>query len=120
DALDVQRQLAEVRGEIEKIEGRKRFLENQTSFSTFKIRLQTPTTLTENSNGFGSRLGEAFGSGLNAALNFILALVSFAVAILPFLVLVVLPIYLIVRYILRKRRKHLTAIELAKDELKTE
>jgi hypothetical protein len=34
DALDVQRQLADVRGEIEKIEGRKRFLENQSSLST--------------------------------------------------------------------------------------
>ncbi|MEJ7701891.1 MAG: DUF4349 domain-containing protein [Pyrinomonadaceae bacterium] len=34
DALNVQRELADVRGEIEQIEGRKRFLENQSSLST--------------------------------------------------------------------------------------
>jgi len=120
DALDVQRQLADVRGEIEKIEGRKRFLENQTSFSTLKIRLQTPTTYTENSHGFFDRLGKAFGNGLDAALTFILGLVSFGIAILPFLIFIVLPIYLVVRYFLKKRRKPLTAVEIAKVELKTE
>jgi hypothetical protein len=118
DALDVQRQLAEVRGEIEKIEGRKRFLENQTSFSTLKIRLQTPTTVLDNSNGFGYRLKESFGSGFEAALNFILGLVSFVIAILPFLIFIVLPIYLIVRYILRKRQKRMIASEILQEELK--
>ena len=34
DALSVQRELAEVRTEIEKLEGRRRFLENQASLST--------------------------------------------------------------------------------------
>lgn len=120
DALEVQRELADVRGEIEKIEGRKRFLENQAALSTIKIRLQTPTTLTANSDGFGYRLKESFGNGFDAALNFILGLVSFVIAILPFLIFIVLPIYLIVRYILKKRRKQATASEIAKDELKDE
>jgi hypothetical protein len=117
DALDVQRQLAEVRGEIEKIEGRKRFLENQSALSTIKIRLQTPTALTAKSEGFGYRLKESFGKGFDAALNFILMLVSIVIAILPFLIFIVLPIYLFVRYILKKRRKQTTVSEIAKDEL---
>nr|MBA4186286.1 DUF4349 domain-containing protein [Acidobacteriota bacterium] len=37
DALNVQTEIARVRGEIEKIEGRKRFLESQASLSTVKI-----------------------------------------------------------------------------------
>jgi hypothetical protein len=117
EALGVQRQLAEVRGEIERIEGRRRFLENQAALSTIKVRLQTPTALAANSEGFGYRLKESFGDGLNAALNFILGLVSFVVAALPFLIFIVLPIYLLVRYVLKKRRKRATPGEIAKDEL---
>ncbi len=120
DALNVQRQLAEVRGEIEKIEGRKRFLENQTSLSTIKIRLQTPLAFSANSSGFFYQLGQSFGKGFDVALNFILGLVTFLIAILPFLVFIVLPIYLVIRYFLKKRRKPLTAVEIAKDELKDE
>ncbi|HEY8563690.1 MAG TPA: DUF4349 domain-containing protein [Pyrinomonadaceae bacterium] len=120
DALGVQRQLAEVRGEIEKIEGRKRFLENQAALSTIKIRLQTPTALTANSEGFGYRLKDAFGSGLDAALSFVLGLVAFAIAILPFLIFIVLPIYLVIRYFLKKRQKERTAREIVKEELKVE
>ncbi len=117
DALDVQRQLAEVRGEIEKLEGKKRFLENQASLSTIKLRLQTPAAFTANSDGFFYRLKQAFGSGFDAALTFILGLVSFVIAILPFLILIVLPVYLIVRYILKRRSKEKTAVEIAKEEL---
>ena len=120
DALDVQRQLAEVRGEIEKIEGRRRFLENQSALSTVKIRLQTPTVFTANSDGFGYRLKESFAKGFDAALNFILGLVSIAIAILPFLIFIVLPIYLVVRYILKQRRKQATASRIAEEEIKDE
>jgi len=120
DALEVQRQLSQVRGEIEKIEGRRRFLENQSALSTVKIRLQTPTAISANSEGFGYRLRESFGDGFDAALSFILGLVTFVIAVLPFLIFIVLPIYLIVRYILKKRRKQATAKEIAKDELKDE
>jgi hypothetical protein len=120
DALNVQSELAEVRGEIEKIEGRKRFLENQTSFSTIKIRLQTPATFTETSNGFFDRFKQAFSSGFDAALNFVLALISFLIAIVPFLIFIVLPLYFVVRYFLKKRNSRLTALEIAKEELKEE
>ena len=37
DALEVQRQIADVRTEIEKLEGRKRFLENRSSLSTITV-----------------------------------------------------------------------------------
>ena len=120
DALEVQRQLAEVRGEIEKFEGKKRFLENQSSLSTIKVRLQTPLAFSANSSGFFYQLRQAFGNGFDAALNFILGLVTFLIAILPFLIFIVLPIYLFIRYILKKRRKPVTVVEIAKEELKNE
>jgi hypothetical protein len=119
DALNVQRQLAQVRGEIEKIEGRKRFLENQSSLSTVKIRLQTPTAFSANSSGFSAQLGEAFGKGFDAALGFILGLVTFVIAILPFLLVVVLPLALVIRYFLKRRRRQKRASEIAREEIKT-
>lgn len=120
DALNVQRQLSEVRGEIEKIEGRKRFLESQTALSTIKIRLQTAQAFSANSKGFFYELSQSVGKGFDAALGFILGLVTFIIAILPFLLFVVLPIYLVIRYFWRKRGKQKTVTEIAKEELKTE
>jgi hypothetical protein len=120
DALNVQRELATVRGEIEQIEGRKRFLESQASLSTIKIKLQTPAAFSANAPGFFHQLGQAFGKGFDAALSFILILVTFLIALLPFLILVVLPIYLVIRYLLRKNRKRKSADEIAREEIKVE
>lgn len=120
DALSVQSQLADVRGEIEKVEGRRRFLENQSSLSTLKIRLQTPTAIGASSNGFFYRLTESLSSGFDFALNFLLGLITFAIAVLPFLLLIVLPIYLVLRYFLRKSRKRKSASEILKDEINKE
>lgn len=120
DALSVHGQLAEVRGEIEKIEGRKRFLENQASLSTIKIKLQTPAVFSTNSSGFSYRLSESFGSGFDIALNFILGLVTFVVGALPLLVFVGLPGYLIVRAIMRKRSRPMSVTDIAKEELPTD
>ncbi|MBA3692784.1 MAG: DUF4349 domain-containing protein [Acidobacteria bacterium] len=120
DALNVQTEIAQVRGEIEKIEGRKRFLESQASLSTVKIKLQSPTAFSANSTGFFYQLKEAFGDGFSAALNFILILVKILIALLPFLILIVLPIYLLIRYILRKNRKQKLASDIAREEIKSE
>lgn len=120
DALNVQTELADVRGEIEKIEGRRRFLENQSSLSTVKIRLQTPAAFSANSSGFASQLSQAFGKGFDAALGFILGLVTFVVAILPFLLVVVLPLALVIRYFLKRQRRQKQASEIAREEIKSE
>lgn len=120
DALQVQRELATVRGEIEQIEGRKRFLENQSSLSTIRITLKSPTAYTANPKGFFYQLGEAISSGFNFALNFILWLVYFAIAILPFVLFVVLPIFLLLRYFWRRLRIRKVAKEIVEEEIKTE
>jgi len=118
DALNVQRELANVRGGIEKIEGRKRFLENQASLSTVKVSLQTPAAISASSTGFFYRLTKSLSSGFDFALDFLLALVTFTIAILPFLLFIVLPIYLVLRYLLRKGRGRRSASEIAQEEIK--
>jgi hypothetical protein len=120
DALNVQRELAQVRGEIEKIEGRKRFLENQSSLSTIKIQLQTPTSLSANPSGFFYELKEALSTGFNAALKFVLFLVTALIALAPFFIFIVLPIYLLLRYFWRKRIRRKPAEKIVKEEVTTE
>ncbi len=120
DTLNVQRELAEVRGEIEKIEGRKRFLESQASLSTIKVQLQTPTSLSANPTGFFYELKESLSNGFNAAMQFVLFLVTALIALAPFFILIVLPLYLILRYFWRKRVRRKTAEKIVSEELKTE
>lgn len=116
DALEVQRQLAEVRGEIEKVEGRRKFLENQTSFSTITVTINTPTVFAASSSGFGSQLWRAVGDGIDAALFVILGLIRIFLALLPLLILFGIPIWLVIRHFRRKWRRAKLAQQIAQEE----
>jgi len=117
EAMNVQRQLAEVRGEIERIEGRKRFLANQSSLSTIKIRVQTPKAFAASSAGIGTRISEAFAAGFEVAMAFVLGVITFVVAALPFGVLIGLPLFVIVRYLLRRQGRPRSVTDIAQDEI---
>jgi hypothetical protein len=104
DALEVQRQLADVRTEIEKLEGRKRFLENQASLSTINVTLQTPTQIVS-AVGFWYNVRSAFADGVDVALAIILFLIRAVVALLPILVLIVLPAGLIAKFAVKRARR---------------
>lgn len=107
DALNVQRELAEVRTGIEKLEGRKRFLENQASLSTINVTLQPPTQIV-NAAGFWYNIKSAFSDGVDVALQIVLFLIRAVIALLPIIILIFLPIGLITRWLiklaLRRRR----------------
>ncbi|MCA1634657.1 MAG: DUF4349 domain-containing protein [Acidobacteria bacterium] len=105
DALEVQSELAKVRTEIERLEGRRRFLENQTSLSTIKVTLQPPAPLVNASaSGFFQSIGRAFGDGIDIAASITLALIRIILALIPVLVLVALPLALILRFLVRRMR----------------
>lgn len=116
DALEVQKQLAEVRGEIEKVEGRRKFLENQTSFSTITVTLNTPTVFAAASTGFGAQLWRALGDGVDAALFVVLGLIRVFLALLPLLILFGIPVWLIVRHFRKKWRRARLAQQIAQEE----
>ena len=103
DALDVQTHLADVRTEIEKLEGRKRFLQNQASLSTITVTLQTPTQIV-NAVGFWYDVRSAFAEGVDVALAIILFLIRAVISLLPILVLIVLPAVLIARIFMKRVR----------------
>jgi hypothetical protein len=119
DALHVQSQLAAVRGEIERIEGRKRFLESQSSMSTIKIKLQTARVFAAATpSGSGERVSDSFTAGANVAMSVVLGLVTVLAGFLPIGLMFGLPALLFFRYVWKRRSGHLSVVEMAEDELK--
>jgi hypothetical protein len=114
DALSVQRELAEVRTEIEKLEGRRRFLENQSSLSTINVTLQPPTQIV-NATGFSYSVRSAFSDGVGVATEIILFLIRAIIALLPIMVLIVLPSALLVKLGLRVARRRRPVTDTASD-----
>lgn len=101
DALNVQRELANVRTEIERLEGRRRFLANQTSLSTINVTLQSPTQIVD-AAGFWYSIKTAFADGLEAAGAIVLFLIRVVVAMLPLLLLIVLPVALVAKFVIKR------------------
>lgn len=96
DIMEVEAQLNDIRSEIESIEGRLKYLNNQTGYSTLTINFYKLST---QMHGFGFRFGEEFKQGWNAFITFLLAIVR----LWPFL-FIVLPFILLVRRWWKKRR----------------
>jgi hypothetical protein len=104
DAITVQRELTNVRTEIERVEGRRRFLENQASLSTIKVTLQPPSPLVS-TTGFFRSARSAFGEGIDIAAAITLVLIRVVLAMLPLAVFFGLPLYFLWRYVARRARR---------------
>lgn len=104
DALEVQRQLSDVRAEIERLEGRRRFLENQTSLSTINVTINPPTQIVS-TTGFFYSVKRAFSEGLDVAAMITLGLIRLCIALLPILIFIVLPVFLVVRFLVRRMQR---------------
>jgi hypothetical protein len=114
DALEVQRQIAEVRTEIEKLEGRKRFLENRSSLSTITVNIQTPKpVIVVTGTGFGQSLREAVSDSIGLASDMVLFCARLLILMVPIFVFVILPSGLIIRYVVRRARRIRLAQALA-------
>jgi hypothetical protein len=114
DALEVQRQIAEVRTEIEKLEGRKRFLENRSSLSTINVNIQTPKPIiTVTQTGFGHSLREAVSDSISLASDMVLFFVRSVIMLLPVFLFVFLPLGLVGRYLIRRAKRMRLAQALA-------
>jgi hypothetical protein len=117
DALQVQIQLAEVRTEIERLEGRRRYLEDQSSLSTITVTLASPALLVNtNSTGFFYQVKRAFGNGVDIAAGITLFLIQAILALLPIAILIFLPLGLLVRYLVRRNRRLQLARSLVQDD----
>ncbi|HKG59235.1 MAG TPA: DUF4349 domain-containing protein [Pyrinomonadaceae bacterium] len=114
DALEVQRQIAEVRTDIEKLEGRKRFLENRSSLSTINVNIQTPKpVISVTETGFRQSLREAVSDSISLASDLVLFFARFLIMMVPVAVLVFLPAALMIRYLWRRAKRIRLAQALA-------
>ena len=114
DALEVQRQIADVRTDIEKLEGRKRFLENRSSLSTITINIHAPKpVMPVSTTGFGRTLREAVSESVELASGMVVFFVRFVILMIPIFLLLVLPSGLVVRYVVRRTRRIRLAQALA-------
>jgi len=114
DALEVQRQIAEVRTEIEKLEGRKRFLENRSSLSTINVNIQTPKpVITVTQTGFGHSLRDAVSDSVTLASDMVLFFARSLIMMVPVFLFVLLPLGLVGRYLMRRAKRMRLAQALA-------
>lgn len=106
EALEVQKQLAEVRTEIEQLEGRLRFLANQTSLSTITVTLQPPVSMVSATpRGFYSGVKEAISNGVDIAVAIVLFIITAMLGLLPVLLLIVLPGVLVGRFFINRYKR---------------
>ena len=114
DALEVQRQIAGVRTDIEMLEGRKRFLENRASLSTITVNIEAPKpAIAVTVPGFGQNLRDAVSESIGIASDLVLFFTRFAIVMMPILIFVVLPSGLVARYLVRRARRMRMAQALA-------
>lgn len=112
DALEVQRQTAEVRTEIERLEGRRRFLENRASLATITVILRTPAVIAVNTSSFGRSVREAVATSVDLATGIVLFIIRSVIVLLPIALFIGLPAALIARYLARRSRRIQLAREL--------
>ena len=105
DLIEVERELARVRGEVEQLEGRLKFLQNRTSFTTITITaVEQRNYIPPQAPTFISRIQSTFQASLETLLQFGQGLAIFVVAVLPWLIVlgsVLLFTFFLVRLLIR-------------------
>lgn len=96
EILDVEKQIGALRADIESIEGRLHYLNDQSLLSTITITFykSTPTSIT-----YGNRFAEGFSNGWNNLMLFVVGLIN----IWPF-ILIIVGCAILIRFWWRKRK----------------
>jgi len=100
DVLDVERELARVREEIERMEGRLRYLRARTSVSSFSITVHEPYPVV-GERGSTSVIGEAFRQSWRNFVGFTARFIAALGTLIPTLALLALAVWMGIRLIKR-------------------
>ena len=104
DIIAIETELAQVRSDIEVLQGRLQYLTNSTSFSTINIELkQAIPGHVKAPQGTTGKAWKALINSTNNLIDFGSGLIVFLAAALPWLVILTV-IYLIIRSIRKKRK----------------
>jgi hypothetical protein len=106
DVLAVQQKLGEVRTDIERAEGRRRFLDSQTTLSTFTVHLAKHIDAVDASGpGFATSVRKAARDAVDVAIAIVNGVIRLIGVLAPVALLLGLPAYLVVRVVVRRRRR---------------
>ncbi len=110
DIIEIEAKLAQVRTEIESVQGRLRYLENQVAYSTLEVSMAEPGALgTSSTETVGGKIGGAFSSGFESLVGMIAGLITFILGILPLAAFLLVIYIFIVRPLARRRRERQAA-----------
>ena len=101
EILDIERELSNIREEIEAKQGRLKYLNNKVSLSTINIQFYKTTTESKITQSYGSKMWKAIASGFNGLSLFFLGLLH----IWPFIILLIIGFFLLKRWINKKNKK---------------
>ncbi|GAB3712842.1 DUF4349 domain-containing protein [Flavobacterium koreense] len=102
EILEVERQLSEIREEIEAKEGRLKYIKNRVSMSTITLEIyKTDAEKSGATVSFGSKIINAIKSGFNGISSFFIWLIG----IWPFIVILVAIIYFVRKRFKKKTKK---------------
>lgn len=102
EILEIERELSLIREEIEAKEGRLKYLSKQVSYSTLNVHFYKTSVETGVTKSYGSKIIQALKGGWEGISTFVLGLIY----IWPFILLVILAIFLIRRWQKRKARNN--------------
>ncbi|MFA7467382.1 MAG: DUF4349 domain-containing protein, partial [Desulfotomaculaceae bacterium] len=106
EMLEIESELARVRGEIESMEARLKVLDNRVDLATITLELQAPKSLSTGETlrePFGERIQTGWQRGINGMMNFVQDLVVLFVILLPYTPMLALLGYTVYR--VRKSRR---------------
>lgn len=113
DIVDVEQKLSGVRENIERTEGRMKYLKDQAAYSTITVSVYEPSLLTTSTGGgFFYELEQSIKRGLNGFTTILSGLITIIIAIIPIAIPVYLLIYFSIRYF-KKRKKAVPQVKPA-------
>lgn len=101
EMLEIERQLAFIREEIESRQGRLQYLKNQVSMSTVYLNFYKTTVETGVTTSYGAKMKQSLQSGWQGISSFFLGLLT----IWPLLIIIILCILFVRNYIKKRRKK---------------
>jgi hypothetical protein len=115
DVLAVQRELNAIRDQIDRFEGRRKFLMDQTGLSTITITFHDPYPVSiSSSGGFWATIGEGFENGYKGFAVVLSGVIAFLIAGLPIFAFFGLILYGSIKWYRRRRTKKIAATNTEK------
>lgn len=101
EILEIERELSNIREEIEAKQGRLKYLQNKVSLSTINIEFYKVTSETGITKSYGSKMWNAIVSGFDGLSVFFLGILY----IWPFIIILITAFFLVRRWIAKRNKK---------------